>query len=96
MLIDVSMGVVTPLSEQLTKPLSNAMALLVVSVCGDEAYRIKNLNLRGALLVLCSMTVSVLAHLDSIHDDVAPVFKEVVIKDKRGCLTSAEPLSVVT
>ncbi|KAA3468804.1 4-hydroxy-3-methylbut-2-en-1-yl diphosphate synthase (ferredoxin), chloroplastic [Gossypium australe] len=39
-LIDISMGVITPLSEQLTKPLPNAMALVNLKELSTGAYKL--------------------------------------------------------
>lgn len=39
-LVDVSMGVITPLSEQLTKPLPNAMALVNLKELSTGAYKL--------------------------------------------------------
>ncbi|KAJ0021566.1 hypothetical protein Pint_32178 [Pistacia integerrima] len=39
-LIDISMGVITPLSEQLTKPLPNAMALVNLKELSTSAYKL--------------------------------------------------------
>ena len=39
-LIDVSMGVITPLSEQLTKPLPNAMVLVNSKELSTGAYKL--------------------------------------------------------
>lgn len=39
-LIDISMGVITPLSEQLTKPLPNAMVLVNLKELSTGAYKL--------------------------------------------------------
>lgn len=39
-LIDISMGVITPLSEQLTKPLPNAIALVTLKELATGAYKL--------------------------------------------------------
>lgn len=39
-LIDVSMGVITPLSEQLTKPLPNAMVLVNLKELSSGAFKL--------------------------------------------------------
>lgn len=39
-LIDVSMGVIAPLSEQLTKPLPNAMVLVNLKELSGGAYKL--------------------------------------------------------
>lgn len=39
-LIDVSMGVIAPLSEQLTKPLPNAMVLVNLKELSTGAYKL--------------------------------------------------------
>ena len=39
-LIDISMGVITPLSEQLTKPLPNAMALVNLKELSTGVYKL--------------------------------------------------------
>ena len=39
-LIDISMGVITPLSEQLTKPLPNAMVLVTLKEISTGAYKL--------------------------------------------------------
>lgn len=39
-LIDISMGVITPLSEQLTKPLPNAMVLVNLKELTTGAYKL--------------------------------------------------------
>lgn len=39
-LIDISMGVITPLSEQLTKPLPNAMVLVNLKELSSGAYKL--------------------------------------------------------
>lgn len=39
-LIDISMGVITPLSEQLTKPLPNAMVLVNLKELSSGAHKL--------------------------------------------------------
>lgn len=39
-LIDISMGVITPLSEQLTKPLPNAMVLVTLKELSSGAHKL--------------------------------------------------------
>ncbi|OIW09143.1 hypothetical protein TanjilG_11281 [Lupinus angustifolius] len=39
-LIDISMGIITPLSEQLTKPLPNAMVLVTLNELSTGAYKL--------------------------------------------------------
>lgn len=39
-LIDISMGVITPLSEQLTKPMPHAMALVNLKELSTGAYKL--------------------------------------------------------
>lgn len=39
-LVDISMGVITPLSEQLTKPLPNALVLVNLKELSTGAYKL--------------------------------------------------------
>lgn len=39
-LIDISMGVITPLSEQLTKPLPNALVMVTLNELSTGAYKL--------------------------------------------------------
>lgn len=57
-LIDVSMGVITPLSEQLTKPLPNAMVVVNLKELSTGAHKLLQEGKNLFFLFLINFTVA--------------------------------------